>query len=52
MVALVIFIVVVLLVLAAVARLLWRAARGDIEIEPDSHGRQLFGRSEKNRDTS
>ena len=51
MVALVILVVVGLLMLASILRLLWRAARGDIEIEPTSHGRQLFGRSEKDRDT-
>jgi hypothetical protein len=51
MVALVILIVVGLLMLASVFRLLWRASRGDIQIEPTSHGRQLFGRSDKNRDT-
>ncbi len=51
MVALVILVVIGLLMLAAILRLLWRAARGDIQIEPTSHGRQLFGRSQKNGDT-
>jgi hypothetical protein len=51
-VVLAIFVVLVLLTLAAALRLLWRAARGDIQIESTSHGRQFFGRSEKNRDDS
>jgi hypothetical protein len=51
-VVLAIFVVLVILTLAAALRLLWRAARGDIQIEPTSHGRQFFGRSEKNRDDS
>jgi hypothetical protein len=51
MVALVILIVFGLLMLAAVLRLFWRAVRGDIQIEPSSHGRQLFGRNEKNSDS-
>jgi hypothetical protein len=50
MVVLGVLIVIGLLTLASVLRLLWRAARGDIQIEPTSHGRQFFGRSEKNRD--
>jgi hypothetical protein len=49
-IVLAILIVIGLLTLAAVLRLLWRAARGDIQIEPTSHGRQFFGRREKSRD--
>jgi hypothetical protein len=49
-VALVIVIVLALVFLAAILRLIWRVSRGDIQIEPSSHGRQLFGRSEKSRD--
>lgn len=49
MVALVILIVVGLVVLASVIRLVWSVSRGDLQIEPTSYGRQLFGRSDKNR---
>jgi hypothetical protein len=51
MVGLAIVIVFGLLVLASVIRLIWRAWNGDIQIESTSHGRQLFGRSDKKRDT-
>jgi len=51
-IVLAILIVIGLLTLASVLRLLWRAARGDIQIEPSSHGQQLFGRSEKKPDNS
>ena len=51
-IVLAILIVIGLLTLASVLRLLWRAARGDIQIEPSSHGQQLFGRNEKKRDNS
>jgi hypothetical protein len=45
MVVLVILAFIGLVILVAVLRLLWRTARGDIQIEPTSHGRQFFGRS-------
>ena len=51
MVALVILLIVGLLILASVLRLIWSVSRGNIQIEPTSHGRQFFGRSEKTRDT-
>jgi len=50
MIGLGILIVIGLLTLASVLRLLWRAARGDIQIEPSTRGQQLFGRSEKDPD--
>ena len=49
MVGLVILIVFGVLFLAAIVRLVWRTSRGDIEIAPASHGRQIFGRGEKKR---
>jgi len=49
MVALVILIVLAVVVLAAVIRLVWSVARGGLQIEPTSYGRQLFGRSDKKR---
>jgi hypothetical protein len=48
----VILVVFGLLMIGAVARLLWRAWHGDIEIESTSHGRQLLGGSDDGRDTS
>ena len=47
----VILVVIVLLTLAAVLRLVWSVWRGDLQIESSSHGRQLFGRGEKNRES-
>jgi hypothetical protein len=52
MIALVVLIVIGLLVLGSLARLIWSVWRGDIQIESSSHGRQLFGRGEKNRDSA
>ncbi len=46
-----ILIVIGLLTLAAILRLVWSLSRGDIQIESTSHGRQLFGRDEKNRES-
>jgi len=50
MIAVVIFIVIGALTLAAIVRLIWGVSRGDMQIESTSRGRQLFGRSEKERD--
>ena len=52
MIGLAILIVIGLLVLGSVARLIWSVWRGDIQIESSSRGQQLFGRSEKNRDSA
>lgn len=49
MVGLAIVIVLGLIFLAAVVRLIWSVSQGSLQIEPTSHGRQLFGRSDKNR---
>jgi hypothetical protein len=50
-VKLVILILFALLVLAALIRLIWSFSRGlwrgDMQIEPTSFGRQVFGRREK-----
>jgi O-antigen/teichoic acid export membrane protein len=50
-VELVILIVVALVVVAALIRLVWSFSRGllrgDLQIEPTSYGRQLFGRRDK-----
>ena len=52
MIALVVLIVIGLLLLGSVARLIWSVWRGDIQIESTSRGQQLFGRSDKNRDSA
>jgi hypothetical protein len=46
-----VLVVIVLLTLAAVVRLVWSLWRGDLQIESTSHGRQLFGRDGKNRES-
>ena len=51
MIGLVILIVIGLLLLGSVARLIRSVWRGDIQVESTSHGRQLFGRGEKNRES-
>ena len=45
-VGVVILVLFALLTVGAVARLIWRAWQGDIQIESTSHGRQLFGSSD------
>jgi hypothetical protein len=49
MIALVILIVVGLLLLASVARIIWRFSRGELQIEPSSHGRQFFGDKDREK---
>ncbi len=51
MIVLAILIVFALLVLGSIARLIWSVWQADIQVESASRGQQLFGRSDKDRDS-